>query len=128
MKRNTAKRAKENREYNERVKPFLEEHRFCPVAANMLGSQCRTTQNHHTKGRDGALLLDERFWLAVSDRGHKWIHDNPKEARRYGFVFTKGYGINDQLEARVCERRRMMDFYPVPEYDELMSAILPDYE
>jgi hypothetical protein len=31
------------------------------------------------------LLLDQRFWLAVSRKGHKAIEQNPEWAKKMGF-------------------------------------------
>ncbi len=41
---------------------------------------------HHRKGRVGALLLDERWWFAISRQNHDRIHANPKEARERGWL------------------------------------------
>lgn len=41
---------------------------------------------HHIRGRAGNLLRDERFWLAVSRRGHEWIHANMNAARERGWL------------------------------------------
>lgn len=45
---------------------------------------------HHIRGRGyggrGPLLMDKRFWVAVSKQGHRWIHSHPTEARLYGWL------------------------------------------
>lgn len=74
---------------------FMErpENKMCPVFPK---SQYSTTDVHHMKGRVGfadkhardnniPLLIDERFWLAVSRRGHKWIEGHPDQAKERGF-------------------------------------------
>jgi hypothetical protein len=33
----------------------------------------------------GKLLLDQKFWLAVSRKGHKAIEANPEWAKKMGF-------------------------------------------
>ena len=50
----------------------------------------RAVHVHHMRGRVGALLLDERYWLPVSWAGHRWIHDNPGRARRMGWLAQRG--------------------------------------
>lgn len=45
---------------------------------------------HHTRGRVGTLLCDERFWLALCDHCHRWVHDNPEEARSVGLLCQPG--------------------------------------
>ncbi len=71
---------------------FMErpENKLCPVNGQA------TTDVHHMMGRVGfaddfarendiPLLLDERFWLAVSRSGHRWIEENPTQAKERGF-------------------------------------------
>lgn len=71
---------------------FMErpENKLCPV------NKQPTTDVHHMMGRVGfaddfarendiPLLLDERFWLAVSRSGHRWIEENPTQAKERGF-------------------------------------------
>jgi hypothetical protein len=50
----------------------------------------QATDIHHMAGRKGDMLLDERFWLAVSREGHRWIHENPKKAMELGFIMKIG--------------------------------------
>lgn len=83
IKRNNKKRKKENAEYRKLVKKFLFENNICVVTGE------RATEVHHTQGRIGLLLLDVSKWLPVSARGHKWIHDNPKEALKKGFILSR---------------------------------------
>ena len=45
---------------------------------------------HHTRGRQGPLLLDERFWIGVCRKCHVWIHRNPNEARSLGLLAPMG--------------------------------------
>lgn len=45
---------------------------------------------HHKRGRSGSLRTDERFWMAVCFRCHRWIHDNPKHARAHGWLCEAG--------------------------------------
>jgi hypothetical protein len=58
------------------------ENRICPVFPE---KRLRCTEIHHRKGRIGSLLLDQRFWLAVSSEGHQWIENNPDEALKRGW-------------------------------------------
>lgn len=50
----------------------------------------KATQIHHVRGRGrggvGPLLLDQRYWLAVSPQGHDAIHKNPEWARGQGLL------------------------------------------
>ncbi|WP_284461592.1 hypothetical protein, partial [Chryseobacterium sp.] len=87
------KRAVENAKYTVKRLEFLgkPENRICPVTGK------EATEIHHMKKRVGfadswarvnniSLLLDTRFWLAASRIGHIWIHDNPEEAKKLGYL------------------------------------------
>jgi hypothetical protein len=58
----------------------------CPVALAILGEFRPISQTHHVRGRVGDLLFDTRHFLAVSDYGQAWIHANPREARKRGWL------------------------------------------
>ena len=45
---------------------------------------------HHMRGRSGKLLTDQRYWLAVSKQGHRWIHENISKARGHGWICAEG--------------------------------------
>lgn len=89
--------------YRIRAKVFVEAAqaagKVCPVWAEVLHQSGWTMQNyinslptevHHTRGRMGPLLLDERFWIAVSADGHNWIHSHPAAARERGWICGHG--------------------------------------
>ena len=50
----------------------------------------RANQNHHQRGRLGPLLMDKRFWIPVSGKGHRWINANPQLAREQIAFLTDG--------------------------------------
>lgn len=79
IKKVSAKRQAQLIEYERRRKKFMAEHNKCEVAF------CRRKSEHvhHQKGREGMLLLDERFWMAVCAEHHekitrdsRWAIDN----------------------------------------------------
>lgn len=76
------KRAKEEAQY-EIIKPIFLEGKFCPITGEPA------TQVHHKKGRIGKLLCDIRFFLAVSDTGHKKIEANPEWAYSMGYSLLR---------------------------------------
>lgn len=57
----------------------------------MEGKYVRATQCHHRAGRDGEFLLMEKFWLPVSDEGHRWIEDNREEAKARGWLLNRSH-------------------------------------
>lgn len=50
----------------------------------------KAEQVHHCFGRLGPLLNDQTHWLAVSAKGHAWIHANPADARAQGYIAPLG--------------------------------------
>lgn len=123
IRKRTPARAKQERQYNARVKVWLKEHPVCEVWCHEKGwrwashseqhgamyqrisapyylidfgslylltrSHARaSTQCHHRNKRRGAMLLDERYWLAVCDENHKRIEENKSWARANGFLLN----------------------------------------
>jgi len=79
------KRISENIIYNsERIKfLMLPENKICPITKQP------TTDLHHKKGRIGALLLDKRYWIALSREGHKQVEENPEWAKENGYSLNR---------------------------------------
>jgi hypothetical protein len=76
------KRLKQLAEYRKAKKEFMSqpENQICPVTGD------EAHEIHHTNGRENEKLNDTEYWIAVSRRGHTWIHENPKEAREKGWL------------------------------------------
>lgn len=79
------------------------------------GKQCevfpskKATEVHHMRGRAGTLLIDTRFFLAVSRDGHDLIHRNPNWARLNGFMCDLGkfdVAPNDSETDKLRERMK----------------------
>ena len=64
----------------------------CPVYPGVL-----LTEVHHSRGRSGKLLMEQQFWIAVSEQGHRRIHEHPLEARKRGWLCEVGKW-NNQTE------------------------------
>jgi hypothetical protein len=90
------KRAVENAKYTVQKIVFMSKpaNKICPVTNQP------TTDIHHKMGRIGfadswarinniPLLLDERFWLAVSRSGHRQIEENPEWAKENGYSLNR---------------------------------------
>tara|TARA_R110000744_G_scaffold195512_2_gene314591 strand:+ start:650 stop:1078 length:429 start_codon:yes stop_codon:yes gene_type:complete len=71
--------------YSKLKKAFLAlpENKFCPITGKAAD------QIHHKKGRIGSLLLDTRFWLAVSHDGHRKIEEKPDWAKEMGYSLSR---------------------------------------
>lgn len=84
IKQVSDKRKVENAKYLVLRIEFLgrPENQKCPITGKP------TTDVHHMKGRIGSLLLDTRYWVALSRDGHKYVEENPEWAK------AKGYSLN----------------------------------
>lgn len=77
----SAKRSKEEREYDKKCKEFIENKMICEVK----GCRCRSTEVHHKAGRIGADYLDELKWLAVCRAHHSYIEEHPEWAKENNY-------------------------------------------
>ncbi|QNS40152.1 hypothetical protein H0S70_06985 [Chryseobacterium manosquense] len=79
------KRQQEIREYTIKRLQFLAqpENLKCPITGE------RATEIHHMRGRIGSLLLDTRYWLAVSRNGHRRIEENPEWAKENNYSLNR---------------------------------------
>lgn len=84
IKKIGAKMEKSLSAYAERRRVFLQKHPRCAVYPEMPAKEI-----HHMKGRIGALLLDDRYWLAVSVKAHVEITNNPKWALEKGYSLPR---------------------------------------
>ena len=92
---------KVNAAYREKARAFVvaavSRGERCPVVTTipeLRNYSATLSEIHHMRGRGyggrGPLLMDERFWLAVSSRGHAWIDANRGLARQRGWLCEKG--------------------------------------
>lgn len=98
------KRQVAGKEYRDKARAFvaaaIARGETCPVVNEIeelresviYGWPCSNKLNevHHLRGRAGNLLLDERFWMPISKQGHRWVHSNMDEARKRGWLCSKG--------------------------------------
>lgn len=59
------------------------ENQICPITKQP------TTDIHHKRGRIGNLLLDTRYWVALSREGHKYVEEHPDWAKQNGFSLDR---------------------------------------
>jgi hypothetical protein len=83
IKKVAEKMAKKLDAYAERRRAFLHNKR-CAVYPHL-----KATEIHHMRGRVGALLLDQRYWLPVSTEAHVRITNNPKWAIKAGYSLPR---------------------------------------
>ena len=85
IKKVSDKRKIENAKYLVLRIEFLgkPENQKCPITGKP------TTDVHHMKGRIGSLLLDTRYWIALSREGHKFVEENPEWAKKNGYSLNR---------------------------------------
>lgn len=83
IKKVSKKRETENKIYAILRKKFLQDNPICPI------NKTQTTDIHHMKGRIGSLLLDTRYWLAVSREAHIMIEQNPVWAKENNYSLNR---------------------------------------
>ena len=49
----------------------------------------KATDLHHAKGRTGSLLTDERYFKALCRSHHRWIEENPTDAKSMGLSASR---------------------------------------
>lgn len=86
------KRKGELAEYSALRKQFLEYNPVCRVTGQ------RATQVHHSRGREGKWLLDQQYWIPVSDEGHEKIEQNREWAASMGYLKLRL--TTDQIETQ----------------------------
>ncbi len=92
--------AKQDREYNARVKVWLAQpenqtckvFRLVPEFRAKNPNAARACQCHHLHGRGWRreLLMVEALWIPVSAEGHAWIDANRTKSIAYGLLAPKG--------------------------------------
>jgi hypothetical protein len=84
IRRVSLARGRSLRQYAKAVAAWLTrpENRRCCVP----GCPRHTDDPHHSRGRVGRLLLDERFWRPVCRRHHDRVKDDPTWARAVGLL------------------------------------------
>lgn len=68
---------------------YLQEKGIPEDEAHLHPEAPKSNQIHHRRGRTGMRLLEEEFWLAVSDFGHKHIHTYTKESYEKGYLLPR---------------------------------------
>ena len=55
------------------------------------GCSCRMNLDvHHTRGRIGRLLCEQKFWLPLCRKHHEWVGENISQAREMGLICQPG--------------------------------------
>ena len=81
------KREEENEIYFEQREKFLAAKKKCE--ANLPGCTKKAVEVHHMIGRSGANFLDTETWAAVCRSCHKFLEENPIEAKELGLSVSR---------------------------------------
>ncbi len=76
-------KAKEHRKY------ILARARALPgKVCEFPGVTCTSQANdiHHSHGRSGAMLNDQRHWWFLCRQHHSWLHSHARDARKLGLL------------------------------------------
>lgn len=87
IRKQSKKRAVQNREYSKLRKEYLEGHPICEVRLGNCTNQA--TNIHHQRGRIGDLLTDTTYFLACCFSCHQWIENNPTESKKRGYSISR---------------------------------------
>lgn len=85
LKKVSAKRAIENKEYARLRKDYLEAYPVCEVVECHFPSK----EIHHMQGREGDKLTDINFFLAVCPGCHRKIETDTQWARDNGYSILR---------------------------------------
>jgi hypothetical protein len=87
MKRVSTKRSRQNVQYSDVRRLFLEAFPLCMMCRKLRHRAPReSTEVHHWRGRCGRLLCYTRFFVSSCGECHDWVHANGAEAREMGFL------------------------------------------
>lgn len=75
----------ELKEYRVLRDGYLATHKVCehPECKNL------SEDLHHAKGRVGSLLTDVRYFKALCRRCHRWVEENPEQAKAFGLSLSR---------------------------------------
>ena len=81
----STKKLGELKEYRVVRDEYLATHKVCehPECSNP------SEDLHHAKGRVGILLTDARYFRALCRKCHRWVEENPTDAKSMGLSFSR---------------------------------------
>lgn len=84
MRRTSKKRTQQTKEYNKKRAEYLHNTPLCERCGPQFA-----TEVHHKAGRNGERLIDSRYFMAVCRSCHEYIHNNPNESYKKGWLLRK---------------------------------------
>ncbi len=93
ISKRTKKRAADERKYNARVK-VLKADPSNRCKGKLKGCNGKFEHNHHSKGRIGKLLLDEKYWVFLCQNCHDIVEEKREMAKELGLSVYRLTRIN----------------------------------
>ena len=81
----STKKLSELAEYRNVRDAYLKANKICEHPDCNMPSE----DLHHTRGRVGALLTDVKHFKALCRRCHRWVEENPTEAKSMGLSASR---------------------------------------
>lgn len=81
----STKKLSELAEYRKVRDAYLKANKICEHP------DCKSPSEdlHHAKGRVGALLTDVRYFKALCRKCHRWVEENPDQAKALGMSLSR---------------------------------------
>ena len=91
IRKQSVRREDENKVYLQLREIFLKkpENKYCPVMQQLKNKKVETTDVHHKKGKIGKLLIDTKYWIALSREGHKYVEEHPNWAKENRYSLNR---------------------------------------
>lgn len=84
IKHTSDRRAKEYAIYLPKKAEYLKNHPVCEACKRNA-----SVDLHHKLTREGKMLYNEKYFLALCRECHTFVHDNPKEAQEKGWIIKR---------------------------------------
>ena len=82
LKRVSSKRARQLKAYSLLRAAFLKVNERCGFPL----CEAFATEVHHINKRHGERLNVTEDWVGLCSHHHRWVHDNPSQARNWGLL------------------------------------------
>lgn len=86
LKKQSRARQREMTQYYDDRREFLRAHPACGICLCLDQTPRQATEVHHSRGRIGRLLLDQRFWVPSCRPCREIPHNRPNWAREMGLL------------------------------------------
>jgi len=79
------KRQEELKIYRKKRDQYFKENPVCEFP----GCSSVEITLHHRAGRTGSLFIDERYFCSLCMTHHRWVEENPNEAKKLGLSLSR---------------------------------------